>query len=470
MAQRRGSGPRHTPSGDRRLAEEFELALSGAASGGSRSRGSGFGGARPSEPRERSYEYDGSSDGSINGSLNGSLNGARHDGSSRRQSSSATPAAAHINALVTVARRVEDTSTALPGMDEAFRARLRERLVRLTPELAAAATKPTVPGQRGGRHAGLRKPVSTRPPHPGLSSSWRRRLLAAGVGVAVATGSVGGIAIASAGAVPGDPLYSAKKMFENIQLSLSGSPTDRGGQYLRLADTRLSEIDALLSRRDADVPGSPTAAFLDQSLNDLQSMISGGGNLLIGEVRAHGDQQAVHVLSDFLLTERQRVADLTWQLPLSLQGRPAAIVALMDELYRQLQQAAATPPPGSGTAPTPTVGPGPGNGGSPTVGNGPADSSGPASTHPGAQHGASHGVSPSGEPSAGASGTSGSSPSASASASASATPTIGVHLPLPILPSIGVNLPPLLPGLPGIDLGLGGLGGSGSDPSATPEG
>jgi len=276
----------------------------------------------------------------------------------------------------------------------------------------------------------------------------------------------GGIAIASAGAVPGDPLYSAKKMFENIQLSLSGSPTDRGGQYLHLADTRLSEIDALLSRRDADVPGSPTAAYLDQALADLQTMIGDGGNLLLGEVRMHGDQQAVHVLSDFLLTERQRVVDLTWQLPLPLQNRPAQIVALMDNLYQQLQQAATAIPKPGGPAPTPSVEPQPGNGAGPGVGTSQGDSSGPASSHPGgAQHSALH-ASPSGQPSAGASGTSGASPSASASTSPSATPTIGVHLPLPILPSIGVNLPPLLPGLPVIDLGLGG--GGGSDPSATP--
>lgn len=473
MAQRRGGGSRYSPSGDRRLAEEFELALSGTASGGSRNRASGYGGARPNESRERSYEgpsYDSPTNGAY---YDDALNGARHDGSARRQSSSATPASAHINALVTVAHRVEDAGIALPGMDEAFRARLRERLVRLTPEMATGSVKPAVPSQRGGRHAGLRKPAGTRPPHTGISAGWRRRLLAAGVGVAVATGSVGGIAIASAGAVPGDPLYSAKKMFENIQLSLSGSPTDRGGQYLKLADTRLSEIDALLSRRDADVPGSPTAAYLDQALTDLQSMIGDGGNLLIGQVRSSGDQQAVHVLSDFLLTERQRVADLTWQLPLNLQERPAQIVTLMDNLYRQLQQAAASmPKAGDGASPTPSAGPQPDNGGNPGTGNSPGDAtSGAAASHAGAaQHGGSPGVSPSGEPSTGASGTSGASPSASASASASATPTIGVHLPLPILPSIGVNLPPLLPGLPGIDLGLGGLGGSGSDPSATPGG
>lgn len=470
MAQRRGGGPRQTPSGDRRLAEEFDLALSGAAAGGSRSRGSGYGGTGSGTGNRGPRSY---------GADEWSYDEPSSDGygeSAQRQPSPATPAAAHINALVAVARRVEDAGTALPGMDEAFRARLRERLVRLTPELAAPPAKAQLPGQRGGRHAGLRRPVTARPAHTGagFSTAWRRRLLAASVGVAVATGSVGGIAIASAGAVPGDPLYSAKKMFENIQLSLSGSPTDRGGQYLRLADTRLGEIDALLSRRDADVPGSPTAAYLDQDLTDLQTMIGDGGDLLLGQVRAHGDQQAMHLLADFLLTERQRVADLTWQLPLTLQDRPAQIVALMDKLYGQLQQAAAAipPNPGGGPAPTPSVAPQPGSSsaGGPGVGDGSAESNGPAPTHPGSssQHPASHGVSPSGQPSAGASGTSssGASPSASASASPSSAPTIGVHLPLPILPSIGINLPPLLPGLPGIDLGLGGSGGS--DPSATP--
>ena len=129
------------------------------------------------------------------------------------------------------------------------------------------------------------------------------------MGVAVATGSVGGIAIASAGAEPGDPLYNAKKIFENLQLSLSGSPTDQGRDYLHLADIRLGEIDSLLGRPDVDMKDSPTQAYLNQTLGELRSMISNGGNLLIGQVRADDDQTALHALADFLLTERQRVAD-----------------------------------------------------------------------------------------------------------------------------------------------------------------
>jgi len=411
--------------GERRLAEEFDLALSGARSGGSRGTAT-----------RRTH-----------------ANAAASARQSASDGSGSAPAA-QLATMVAVAHRVERANAALPGMDEAFRAQLRERLVRLTPELVTSPAKAQVPAQRGGRHAGLRRPVSARPARTGISSAWRRRLLAAGVGVAVATGSVGGIAIASAGAVPGDPLYSAKKMFENIQLSLSGSPTDRGGQYLHLADIRLAEIDALLSRRDADVPGSPTAAYLDQALTDLQTMIGDGGQLLLDQVRQHADEQAVHVLSDFLLTERQRVVDLTWQLPLTLQKRPAQIVALMDSLYQQLQQAAAAMPR-AGAAPTPSSGLQPGGG----PGSGPGAAHGSPS-HAGQSSAAQHG-SPSALPSGEASNAPGASPSAQPSASAA--PTIGVQLPLPILPSTGINLPPLLPGLPGINLGLGG-----SDSSASP--
>jgi len=408
MAQHWGSGARQSPSGDRRLAEEFDLALSGAP--GNPASGDGAG-----------------------------------SGPAVRRQSAAPPPAAPLAALAAVAHRIEQAGPALPGMDEAFRAQLRERLVRLTPELVGAPVRSRgqVPAQRGGRHAGLRRPVSARPSHTGISAAWRRRLLAAGVGVAVATGSVGGIAIASAGALPGDPLYSAKKMFENIQLQLSGSNTDRGGQYLKLADTRLSEIDTLLARRDADVPGSPTAAYLKQALDDLQSMIGDGGNLLLDQVRGHGDEQAVHVLSDFLLTERQRVADLTWQVPLELQGQPPRIVALMDSLYSQLQAAVAALPDQGSSAPTSGASPGPGGTG---AGAGASGAAGGGRT---SAHGAATSAA------ASATGASGSA-RASASPSASATPTIAITLPLPILPTIGINLPPLLPGLPGIDLGLGG--------------
>ena len=373
--------------------------------------------------------------------------------------------ASGVGALVALVERVGVAGRELPAPTPAFRDALRARLVAEAPSLVAqsagAAASPArsrtkVPAQRavrgrsGARHSGEnRAGVFT-----GFSSAWRRRLLAMGVGVAVATGSVGGIAIASAGAQPGDPLYNAKRIFESLQLSLSGSPTDQGREYLHLADIRLGEIDDLLNRPDVDMAGSPTQAYLTQVLGELRTMISDGGTLLIGQVTADGDQTALHALADFLLTERQRVADLSWRLPPSLQSQPPQLVTLMDRLSRQLQQAAAArqndqqggstgPQGGSGDL---------GQGG----GQGTATTAGPSAS--GAT--ASGSASATSGKTAGASGSAGS----SAGSTGGASPTIGVSLPVPVLPSIGVTLPGLL-GLPEIDLGLGG-GESGS--SATP--
>jgi hypothetical protein len=383
-----------------------------------------------------------------------------------RRENAQAGSAAGVGALVALAERVETEGRYLPAPETGFKDALRARLVAEAPSLVAQSTAASgrmrgkVPAQRatkagrtGARHSGeSRAGVFT-----GFSAAWRRRLLAAGVGVAVATGSVGGIAIASAGAQPGDPLYSAKKIFESLQLSLSGSPTDQGREYLHLADIRLGEIDTLLARPDVDMAGSPTQAYLIQVLTELRSMIADGGDLLIGQVRASDDQTALHALADFLLTERQRVADLSWRLPPAMQAQPPQIVTLMDQLSRQLQQAAAAAArqtQGSGNGEQPGSGQlGQGGGG---VGAA-SGSANPSAT--GSASGSSASASGAGTGSAGAGGSAGS----SASSTASAGSTIGINVPVPVLPSIGVTLPGLL-GLPEVDLGLGGD----DDASGTP--
>lgn len=365
--------------------------------------------------------------------------------------------------MLALAERLGQAGRALPEPAADFRTGLRATLVALAPveaaKAAGTATKgakgagpAAVPAQRGrGGRSGARHGSGEGRSRPGfgtLSSAWRRRLLAAGVGVAVATGSVGGIAIASAGAEPGDPLYNAKKIFESLQLSLSGSPTDQGRDYLRLADTRLGEIDALLQRPDADLAGSPTQVYLQQTVTELRTMIANGGNLLIGQVRTDGDQTALHALAGFLLTERQRVADLSRRLPRFLQDQPPRIVALMDQLNRQLQQAAAAQADRSDHGDQ-----GPGGTGAGGTGNQGTATSGVGGAGAGTDPTAPPSGTEAGHPSAGPSGTA--SPSASAS--------IGVNVPLP-LPSIGVTVPGLL-GLPAIDLGLGD---GGADTTPTP--
>ncbi|HET9172466.1 MAG TPA: DUF5667 domain-containing protein [Actinospica sp.] len=371
--------------------------------------------------------------------------------------------------LVAVAERISAAGSSIPGPSADFRDALRARLVAEAPALVAEGATASggrragsrVPAQRAGRgRSGARHSADSKAGVlTGISASWRRRLLAAGVGVAVATGSVGGIAIASAGAVPGDPLYNAKKIFESLQLSLSGSPTDQGRDYLHLADVRLGEIDALLQRPDVDQSGSQTQQLLKDTLSDLRTMISTGGTLLVAQVQQNGDQTALHALSDFLLTERQRVEDLSWRLPPNLQSQPPQIVTLMDQFSAELQAAALKAAeehmqgPGSGQQ---------GNEGQSGGGQTAAGSATPSATGTAAASGS---ASADGRASTTGSSTKASS-GASTSASASASSTIDVKLPVGILPSIGVTVPGLL-GLPEIEVELGG---SGSSASATPSG
>ena len=379
---------------------------------------------------------------------------------------------------VTVIGRIAEQSVAGPSAE--FRETLRARLVAEASTLVAEGagggsrwTRSRVPAQRSGRggRTGARHSADAKPGVlTGISSSWRRRLLAAGVGVAVATGSVGGIALASAGAVPGDPLYSAKKIFESLQLSLSGSPTDQGRDYLHLADIRLGEIDSLLNRPDVDMTGSPTQAYLNQTLGELRTMISTGGDLLVQQVRQHDDQTALHALADFLLTERQRVADLSWRLPPDLQSQPPQIVTLMDTLSSELQVAAQ-----QAAAKQTQGGPGVGQLGSSGQqgqnGGGSGAQTGTANPTPTGTAAASGSASSTAEGrasgSASSSAKSSGSASASASASAGAGATIGINVPVPALPSIGVTVPSIL-GLPEIDLSLGGDGDASTE--ATPTG
>jgi hypothetical protein len=374
-----------------------------------------------------------------------------------------------LGTMVALAERVSTVGRAVPGPSTDFRDALRARLVAEAPALVAEGAAAggrrggsRVPAQRAGRgRTGARHSADAKAGVlTGISASWRRRLLAAGVGVAVATGSVGGIAIASAGAVPGDPLYNAKKIFESLQLSLSGSPTEQGRDYLHLADVRLGEIDALLQRPDVDQAGSQTQQLLKDTLSDLRTMITNGGDLLVGQVEQHGDQTALHALSDFLLTERQRVEDLSWRLPPNLQSQPPQIVALMDQYSRELQAAAQK-------AATQLQGPGgagqPGGQGQPG-GSGDQTGTGSASAKPSGTAAASGSESASGKASTTESSTKKASTSASSSASASAGSTIDVNVPVGILPSIGVTVPGLL-GLPEIEVNLGGNGGSSASAS-----
>lgn len=211
-----------------------------------------------------------------------------------------------------------------PAPDPDFRAELRAQLVAVAPRIIAESAADTG------------APVTGRAARS-LSSQRRRfvRPLAIASGVAAAILLLfGGAVWMSQKALPGDSLYGLKRAGENVQLSLSSGGTDRGHEYLSLAQTRVEEARALLRRDSASAAGAgPLAGGLsphvaDQIADNLSSADSDlrhGADLLNTQAVSSKSQSPISVLTGWAPGQLGRLKDLATALPQgSLQNRTTA--------------------------------------------------------------------------------------------------------------------------------------------------
>lgn len=190
-------------------------------------------------------------------------------------------------------------------------------------------------------------------PAPALvpAAPWRRRLAAATAVVAVSTGGAAATAVASSDALPGDRLYEVKRAVEQVQLALAGSELDKGQRYLAIAATRLSEVQALLSRN----PQAGADPALVQELRDTLSAASAA--LAEGSERffaAFGQTANAAVLAPLeqFLTERADALTAVRRL------LPAELLPKQDSLIGELEVIAARVATVTGrVAPAPALAP-----------------------------------------------------------------------------------------------------------------
>ncbi|MDE3112712.1 MAG: hypothetical protein KGK34_07180 [Chloroflexota bacterium] len=100
-------------------------------------------------------------------------------------------------------------------------------------------------------------------------------LVRAAVAAVVLLGLVGSATVASADALPTEPLYPVKVASEEIRLALAQSPEDRAAVQLSMAEHRLDEAERLALRGiqpEAIVAGSTYAADLAGAAADLASV------------------------------------------------------------------------------------------------------------------------------------------------------------------------------------------------------
>ncbi len=190
-------------------------------------------------------------------------------------------------------------SVPAPEARPEFVADLRERLM-----VAAMSELPVAPaGERDDVARLTIKPSRTR----------RERRVGIALGAVAILGATTSMAVASQGAIPGDPLYPVKRALENTQAGFSVGDDAKGETILGNASGRLDEVDELARRDD------PDAKLVTQTLNTFTDQATQAGDLLMTDYEQHGHEQSIQQVHEFAAEAMGSLSELK---PVDPAGRP----------------------------------------------------------------------------------------------------------------------------------------------------
>jgi uncharacterized protein DUF5667 len=256
-----------------------------------------------------------------------------------------------------------------PAPDPDFRSELRAQLVAVAPRIIAESATDTEAASTKTRSAA---PATGRAARSLNSQLQRRRFvrpLALASGVAAAFLMLfGGAVWMSQKSLPGDSLYGLKRASENVRLSLSSGGTDRGHEYLSLAQTRVEEARALLRRDSASASGAgPLAGGLSphvanqiaDNLASADSDLRHGADLLNTQAVRSESQSPISVITGWAPGQLGRLKDLAVALPQgSLQNRTTSSWTLTNSALTRARILAPAVATGcASTSKTDTLGP-----------------------------------------------------------------------------------------------------------------
>lgn len=262
----------------------------------------------------------------------------------------------------------------------------------------------------------------------------------------------------SRNALPGDPLYGIRRSIESAALDMTGGDEAKGLKHLEYASDSVSDIETL-AQQYPNVKDSPVGDYLtafasfdyDASTGtaDLTTFATSNNDGVLSTLhdwaveQTSRIQQVQHALPGKAVLQADRTLKLLSdiaQRATDLEARNACYTITsgkIDELGPEPSGGPCDAPPTSGNAAPTNL---PGSGGTVDGQNPPTEDVTPTTT-PAA------GPQPTSSPNSGGTGIINSGGSAAAGKTTVA-PTLTVPLPLPT-----INVPPLLPGLPGIQIG-----------------
>lgn len=211
-----------------------------------------------------------------------------------------------------------------PGPDADFTSELRSQLVAITERVVSESTSEAVP-RRTARRAGF------------LGRA-RRPLIAAVSATAVLVMLLGLAVWVSHSALPGQSLYGIKRASENFSLSLAGSDTGKGKEYLQQATSRATETTKLVSEPAAPLSGELTK-LLGSTLANADSDTRNGVSLLAKAALDNHSATPLAGLSDWISQQTARFTQLQGRLPAgTARTRTQSSLVLLQRVATRLGQ------------------------------------------------------------------------------------------------------------------------------------
>lgn len=156
----------------------------------------------------------------------------------------------------------------------------------------------------------------------------RQRRISIAAAAFVVIGGTAGVAAASENALPGDPLYPLKRGIESAQVSLNSSDSGRGQDLLRRASTRLSEVDALISKHE-------DASLINDTLSSFQDSASSGADLIFVDYQRNGNAEDISRLRAMLGSQLAQLDSMKAESPSDTQTGFQKARELLAELDQQ---------------------------------------------------------------------------------------------------------------------------------------
>ena len=153
-------------------------------------------------------------------------------------------------------------------------------------------------------------------------------------------------------ALPGDTLYGLKRASESWELTTAGSSTDKARDYLKFAQTRVNEAQALAKRAGGSAAGagpqaggldSHTTGLITSTLASADHDVRSASSLLGGQAVKSKSTSPLSVLPSWAPDQLAKLRELASAMPdAALRSRTASSAQLVTAAVARANQLAAT--------------------------------------------------------------------------------------------------------------------------------